>query len=87
MEVKKICVLGAGQMGSQIAQLAAQSGYEVSMRDIEDRFVQGGLATIKANLKRFFVNKGKITQEKADGVLARIREQQTLRNQLMELRW
>jgi len=73
MEVKKICIMGAGTMGRQLAQLAAQSRYEVSMRDIEDRIVQDALATIKANLKKFFVDKGKITQEEADQVLGRIK--------------
>jgi len=72
MEVKKICVVGAGTMGGQIAQLAAQSGYEVSMRDIEDRFVQGALGAIKGSLKKFFVDKEKMTQEEADKVLGRI---------------
>ena len=72
MEVKKICVLGSGTMGSQIAQLAATKGYEVSMRDIEDRFVQGGLAAISGNLKKFFVDKGKMTQEEADKISGRI---------------
>jgi 3-hydroxybutyryl-CoA dehydrogenase len=51
--------------------MAAEAGYEVSMRDIEDRFVQGGLKTIRKNYERA-VNKGKMTQEQADGVLARI---------------
>jgi len=49
MEIKKICVLGAGLMGSGIAQVAAEAGYEVGMRDIEDRFVQGGLNYIRKN--------------------------------------
>ncbi len=47
MEIKKICVLGAGLMGAGIAQVSAEAGYEVSMRDIEDRFVQGGLNIIR----------------------------------------
>ena len=72
MEVKKVCILGAGIMGSQIAQLLATTGYEVSMVDIEDRFVQGGLDTIKGNLKKFFVDKGKMTQKEADKVFGRI---------------
>ncbi len=72
MEIKKICVLGAGTMGSGITQLVAQNGYEVSMRDIEDRFVQGGLNAIKGSLQKFFVDKGKMTQSDADSVLARI---------------
>jgi 3-hydroxybutyryl-CoA dehydrogenase len=73
MEVKKVCVLGAGTMGNGITQLLAQNGYEVAMRDIEDRFVQGGLNKIKGNLQRFFVDKGKMTQDEADTVLARIK--------------
>ena len=55
MEVKKICSLGAGAMGSQIAQLAALNGYEVSMVDIEDKFVQGGLNSIRKTLQKFLV--------------------------------
>lgn len=73
MEVKKICALGAGVMGNQIAQLAAMSGYEVSMFDIEDKFVQGGLNTIKKNLQRFFVEKEKMTQEQGDALLGKIK--------------
>lgn len=71
MEVKKICVLGAGLMGSGIAQVAAEAGFEVSMRDIEDRFVQGGLNTIKKNYERA-IGKGKMTKEQADKFLARV---------------
>jgi 3-hydroxybutyryl-CoA dehydrogenase len=72
MEVKKVCILGAGTMGNQLAQLVATAGYQVSMVDIEDRFVQGGLDAIKGSFKRFFVDKGKMTQEEADKVVARI---------------
>ena len=73
MEVKKICSVGAGVMGSQIAQLAAMSGYNVSMFDIEDRFVRGGLNAIKGNLQKFFVEKGKMTQEEANALLGKIK--------------
>lgn len=72
MEIKRICVLGAGLMGSGIAQVSAEAGYEVSMRDIEDRFVQGGLNTIKKNYERA-ISKGKMTKEQADGFLAKIK--------------
>jgi len=72
MEVKKICVLGAGLMGSGIAQVFAEAGYEVSMRDIEDRFVQGGLNIIKKNYERA-TSKGKMTKEQADGFLSKIK--------------
>ena len=72
MEVKKICVLGAGLMGSGIAQVAAEAGYEVSLRDIEDRFVQGGLNIIKKNYERA-ISKGKMTKEQAEGNLSKIK--------------
>jgi len=72
MEIKKICVLGAGLMGSGIAQVSAEVGYEVSMRDIEDRFVQGGLNIIKKNYERA-ISKGKMTKEQADALLSKVK--------------
>lgn len=73
MEVNKVCIVGAGVMGSQLVQLFATKGYEVSMTDIEDKFVQNGLSAIKGNLKKYFVDKGKMTQEEADKVVGRIK--------------
>jgi len=72
MEIKKICVLGAGLMGSGIAQVSAEAGFDVSMRDIEDRFVQGGLNIIKKNYERA-IGKGKMTKEQADGLLSKVK--------------
>jgi|YelNatPaOPRAMG01_1025707.scaffolds.fasta_scaffold65423_3 3-hydroxybutyryl-CoA dehydrogenase len=72
MEVKKIAVLGAGLMGAGIAQVAAETGFQVSMRDIEDRFVQNGLANIRKNLDRA-VSKGKMTKEQAEVILSRLK--------------
>jgi 3-hydroxybutyryl-CoA dehydrogenase len=72
MEIKKICVLGAGLMGAGIAQVSAEAGYEVSMRDIEDRFVQGGLNIIKKNYERA-ISKGKMTKEQADAWLSKVK--------------
>jgi len=72
MEIKKICVLGAGLMGSGIAQVSAEAGYEVFIRDIEDRFVQGGLNIIKKNYERA-ISKGKMTKEQADAFLSRVK--------------
>jgi 3-hydroxybutyryl-CoA dehydrogenase len=72
MEVKKICVLGAGLMGSGIAQVAAEAGYEVAMRDIEDRFVQNGFTIIRKNYERAIGN-GKMTKEQSEAILARIK--------------
>jgi len=71
MEIKKICVLGAGIMGAGIAQVSARAGFDVVIRDMEDRFVENGLATIKSNLDRT-VSKGKLDQVEADAVLSRI---------------
>jgi 3-hydroxybutyryl-CoA dehydrogenase len=72
MEIKKVCVLGAGLMGSGIAQVNAQAGFEVRLRDIEQRFIDGGMNTIKKNLARD-VEKGKRTQADMDAVLGRIK--------------
>jgi 3-hydroxybutyryl-CoA dehydrogenase len=71
MEIKKICVLGAGIMGAGIAQTAAQAGFEVTIRDMEDRFVENGLTTISGNLDRA-VSKGKMDQAAADQIMKRI---------------
>jgi 3-hydroxybutyryl-CoA dehydrogenase len=72
MEVKRICVLGAGLMGSGIAQVAAEAGYEVVMRDIEDRFVQNGFTIIRKNYERA-ISKGKMTKELSEAILSRIK--------------
>jgi len=72
MEIKKVCVLGAGLMGNGIVQVCAQAGYEVTMRDIEQRFVDGGMNSVKKNLNRD-MEKGKITKEQMDAVLGRIK--------------
>ena len=72
MQIKKVCVLGAGLMGNGITQVCAQAGYQVAMRDIEQRFVDGGMNTIKKNLARE-VEKGKRTQADMDALLARIK--------------
>jgi 3-hydroxybutyryl-CoA dehydrogenase len=71
MEIKTFGVIGAGQMGAGIAQVAAQTGYRVIMRDIEQRFVDGGMAKIEKNLARQ-VDKDRMTAEDRDAVLSRI---------------
>lgn len=72
MEIKKVCVLGAGIMGAGIAQVSAEAGFEVTVRDIEDRFVEKGLATIKKNLARN-VSKGKLDAAAAAAIEGRIK--------------
>lgn len=71
MEVKTYGVIGSGQMGNGIAQVAAVSGLNVIMNDIADEFVEKGLATITKNLDRS-VDKGKISKEDRDDTLSRI---------------
>jgi 3-hydroxybutyryl-CoA dehydrogenase len=71
MELKKVTVLGAGIMGAGIAQCAAQAGFEVSLRDMEDRFVENGLTTIQGNLDRA-VSKGKMDSAEANAIMDRI---------------
>ncbi len=72
MEIKVVGVLGAGTMGNGIAQLASQAGYNVIMRDIEDRFVEGGLKNIEKFLSKS-VEKGKMTEEQKKAILGRIK--------------
>jgi 3-hydroxybutyryl-CoA dehydrogenase len=72
MDIKLIGVLGAGTMGNGIAQVAAQAGYQVVMRDIEDRFVENGLKAIGKFLTKS-VEKGKMTEEQKKGLLGRIK--------------
>jgi 3-hydroxybutyryl-CoA dehydrogenase len=72
MEIKWIGVIGAGSMGNGIAQVAAQAGYQVIMRDIEDRFVQNGLKAIEKFLTKS-VEKGKMAEEQKKDILGRIK--------------
>jgi 3-hydroxybutyryl-CoA dehydrogenase len=71
-EIKKVCVLGAGLMGNGIAQVCAQAGMDVTIRDIEQRFIDGGMNAIKKSLSRD-IEKGKKTQKEVDAILARIK--------------
>lgn len=72
MEIKKIGVLGAGAMGSGIAQVASQTGYEVILRDIEDSFVERGIKSINNFLSKS-VEKGKLEAAKKDAIMGRIK--------------
>ena len=65
MEIKNVTVLGAGIMGAGIAQICAQSGFLVKLRDINEPLVEKGMGVIKKNLTRL-VSKGKIEQDVAD---------------------
>jgi 3-hydroxybutyryl-CoA dehydrogenase len=71
MKVAKVMVIGAGQMGSGIAQVCAQAGYQVLLNDIQGEFVERGLGVINKNLSRN-VEKGKLTEEQKQKVLSSI---------------
>ena len=72
MDIKKIGVVGAGTMGNGIAQVAAQIGCEVVMRDIEDSFVERGMKNIEKFLSKS-VEKGKLDASEKDAILGRIK--------------
>jgi 3-hydroxybutyryl-CoA dehydrogenase len=73
MEVKRVAVLGAGLMGHGITQVCAQTGkFEVTMRDIEQRFIDNGMEMIQDSMQRF-VKKGIMSEGDAKAVLNRIR--------------
>lgn len=72
MEIGSIAVLGAGQMGNGIAQVAACAGYEVLMIDLEQSYVESGMSSIEKSLSKL-VSKGRMSQEEADSALARVR--------------
>ena len=71
MVIERIAVLGAGQMGNGIAQVAACADYDVVMIDIKQDYVDKGLAAIEHSLNRV-VSKGRMTQDEADAALARV---------------
>jgi 3-hydroxybutyryl-CoA dehydrogenase len=72
MAIKKVCVVGSGTMGNGIAQVSAQAGYETTMVDIKQEFVDRGMNAIKASLAKF-VQKERIKQEDMDSAVARLR--------------
>ncbi|MEK3935830.1 3-hydroxybutyryl-CoA dehydrogenase [Sporosarcina sp. FSL W7-1349] len=71
MKIKKVMVIGAGQMGGGIAQVCAQAGFEVTLNDIKEEFYDRGLAVITKNLSRN-VEKGRMTEDEKNEVLGRI---------------
>ncbi|MFC1927865.1 3-hydroxyacyl-CoA dehydrogenase family protein [Chloroflexota bacterium] len=72
MAIKKVCVVGSGTMGNGIAQVSAQAGYETTMVDIKQEFLDRGMSMIKTSLAKF-VQKERIKQEDMDSALARLR--------------
>ena len=72
MSLSRVGVIGAGIMGSGIAQVSAASGREVVMLDVSEEVLGRGLDSIAASLQRF-ISKGQMTTSQRDAALARIR--------------
>ncbi|HQI82610.1 MAG TPA: 3-hydroxybutyryl-CoA dehydrogenase [Deltaproteobacteria bacterium] len=79
MEIQTFGVIGSGQMGGGIAQVAAMSGLSVIMNDINEQFVMNGLKTITKNLTRQ-VEKGSLGQDDSKIILGRIRTSTSLKD-------
>ena len=71
IEIRRIGIIGAGQMGNGIAQVCAQAGYDVSLNDINEDRIHAGLATINGNIAKL-VQKGTLTEAERRSVLERI---------------
>ena len=81
MAINVLGVVGAGQMGSGIAQVASACGLSVVMNDINDEFVERGYKTIEKSLGRL-VKKEKITQEELQSILGRIEASTSLEDMI-----
>jgi 3-hydroxybutyryl-CoA dehydrogenase len=79
MSIQQIMVIGAGQMGSGIAQVCAQAGYDVVLHDMKEEFVQKGIGTIQKNLSRS-VEKGRMDESEKEAVLSRLTPSVLLEN-------
>jgi 3-hydroxybutyryl-CoA dehydrogenase len=71
MDIKTIGVIGAGQMGAGIAQVAAAAGFTVTLMDIKEEFLQRGLTAMDISLKRM-IKKGLLTDDQEREILSRI---------------
>jgi len=81
--IRKVAVIGAGTMGHGIAQLAAQAGCDVVLRDVEDRFLESGLEKVRWSLGKL-VERNKISKEQADLVIRRIKRTTDLKSAVSE---
>src|SRR6266436_3682514 len=76
MEIKKVGVLGCGLMGSGIAQVCATAGFDVTVLEVEQKYLDTGFAGIEKSLAKFAerpVEKGGITQQQKDEIRARLK--------------
>ncbi len=83
MAINKITVLGSGVMGHGIAQVSAMAGYTVTLRDIEQAFLDKAMEKIKWSLNKL-VEKQKLSQTDADAIFARITSQVDLKEALKD---
>ena len=72
MEIKRVFVMGAGAMGSGIAQVSAEAGYDVTMMDIKEEFIGKALAAIEKSLDRK-IKKGTIQEGEKQAIVLRIK--------------
>jgi len=79
MAIKRVCVIGSGTMGSGIAQISAQAGYETTMIDVKQEFLDRGMNMVKSSLGKF-VQKEKIKQEDMNKALARLHTSVDMKN-------
>jgi 3-hydroxybutyryl-CoA dehydrogenase len=79
MEVQTIMVVGAGQMGSGIAQVCAMAGYDVILHDLKEEFITRGMNVIQKNLQRQ-IQKGVLTEEAIQQILNRLETSTNLQN-------
>ncbi|SFQ95501.1 3-hydroxybutyryl-CoA dehydrogenase [Desulfoscipio geothermicus] len=79
MNIQKVFVVGAGQMGSGIAQVAAATGYSVKLNDLHDDLVNKGLKVIEKNLDRN-LSKGRISEEEKQKIFSRLQKSTSLKD-------
>jgi len=79
MMIEKVMVIGAGQMGSGIAQVCAMSGYDVILHDLKEEYLEKGIQTISKNLNRQ-VEKGKISDEEKQNILSKLTASTDIKN-------
>jgi len=79
LAIKKVCVIGSGTMGSGIAQVSAQAGYETTIIDVKQEFLDRGLGIIKTSLAKF-VQKEKIGPEEMNATLSRLHTSTDMKN-------
>jgi 3-hydroxybutyryl-CoA dehydrogenase len=79
MAIKKVCVIGSGTMGNGIAQVSAQAGYETTMVDVKQEFLDRGMNMIKSSLTKF-MQKERIKQEDMNKALSRLHTSVDMRN-------